>query len=666
MVNNQALLGIFFSMKFKHYFILLLLFSCSEDTGDSPSEQITIQSIRIGTTALKEERVITSIGIDTPISIFFDRAVNESSLSTSIGLSENETAIPLTFTLSTDQKSVVVGHSNLKPLTQYKLTIGNSLAGAKGEIFKELEFIFQTENGRLVMDEIKLNDIDFSGVTELQNIPLTFTINIKFSEPLNTSTNFATSIKLQKQGLDQPLTFALNSDNTTLTVSTASTLEDLQKHSFSILSTLQSTQGFTFGGFTRQFYTQLDSTFKFPEISDVALLTKVQEQTFKYFWDFGHPVSGLARERNTSGDLVTIGGSGFGVMAILVGIERGFISRQEGIDRLETIVNFLESADRFHGVWPHWMNGATGNTIPFSSDDDGADLVESAFMIQGLLAVRQYLNAGNAQELTIKNKITTLWEEVEWDWFRQGGQSVLYWHWSPNFAWQKNHAIRGWNESLIIYTLAASSPTHPINKATYDAGWASNGGIKNEKSFYDITLPLGEDRGGPLFFAHYSFLGLDPRNLQDQYANYMTQNTNHTLINRAYCLQNPKNYVGYSTGAWGLTASDNKGGYSAHSPNNDRGVITPTAAISSIPYTPDESLDAIQHFYYLLGDRVWGEYGFYDAFNSTENWYANSYLAIDQGPIIIMIENYRSGLLWNLFMENSEIQTGLSTLGFTY
>jgi hypothetical protein len=363
---------------------------------------------------------------------------------------------------------------------------------------------------------------------------------------------------------------------------------------------------------------------------------------------------------------VTIGGSGFGVMAILVGIERGFISRQEGVGRLATIVNFLDKADRFHGVWPHWMNGNTGITIPFSAKDNGADLVETAFMIQGLLTVRSYLDAAVADELVMINKITALWEAVEWSWFQQGGENMLTWHWSPDNEFEINLKIRGWNEALIIYTLAAASPTYPISKAVYDQGWARSGEMVNGNSAYGINMPLGEDLGGPLFFAHYSFLGLDPRNLTDQYASYMEQNISHSQINRLYCIDNPQNYVGYGENAWGLTASDNNGGYSAHSPYNDRGVITPTAAISSIPYTPDASMAAIKHFYYLMGDKLWGEYGFYDAYNVTENWYASSYLAIDQGPIILMIENYRSGLLWNLFMEDEDVQAGLTKLNFTY
>ena len=373
----------------------------------------------------------------------------------------------------------------------------------------------------------------------------------------------------------------------------------------------------------------------------------------------------MARERNTSGNLVTTGGSGFGIMSIIVGIERGFISRAEGLERMNTILTYLETADRFHGVWPHWLDGNTGKVIPFSTNDNGADLVETAFLVQGLIAFRQYLNETIPTENNLIERINTLWKDVEWDWYRRDNQNTLYWHWSPDKGWAMNMQIKGWNEALIIYLLAASSPTHNVPKIVYDNGWASNGGMKNGNTYEGIVLPLGPPSGGPLFFAHYSFLGLDPHGLSDAYCgDYFLQNRNHSLINQAYCIRNPKNFVGYSDENWGLTASDNHTGYSAHSPTNDLGVITPTAALSSFPYTPDESMKALKFFYYTLGDRLWGTYGFYDAFNVTAGWTANSYLAIDQGPIIVMIENYRTGLLWDLFMSAPEVQHGLTELGF--
>jgi hypothetical protein len=402
------------------------------------------------------------------------------------------------------------------------------------------------------------------------------------------------------------------------------------------------------------------------QLTDEKLLDLVQHQTFKYFYDFGHPVSGMARERNSSLDTVTTGGTGFGLMTMLVGMERGFITRQEGIDRIEKIVEFLENADRFHGAWPHWLSGTTGKVIPFSEKDNGADLVETAYLVQGLLSVREYLRDINAREAELKVRINTLWREVEWNWFTRGGEEVLYWHWSPEYEWEMNHQIRGYNETLITYVLAASSPTFPIDSMAYHEGYARNGEIVNGKEYYGIKLPLGEGMGGPLFFVQYSFLGLDPRNLEDRYANYWEQNVNQTLINRQYCIENPKNYEGYSAECWGLTASDDQNFYGAHSPTNDLGVITPTAAISSMPYTPEYSQQTMRYFFYELGDKLWGVYGFHDAFNMTKKWWADSYLAIDQGPIVIMIENYRSGLLWRLFMSAPEVTQGLHKLGFSF
>lgn len=404
-------------------------------------------------------------------------------------------------------------------------------------------------------------------------------------------------------------------------------------------------------------------------LSDSALLDVVQRQTFRYFWDFAHPVSGMARERSNTtfgyGDeVVTSGGTGFGVMATIVAVERGWITRDTASKFLLKMVKFLSKAEAYHGVFPHWMDGATGKTIPFSRKDDGADLVETSYLFQGLLCVRQYFNENNNVERELRNRINWMWNDIEWDWFTRGGQEVLYWHWSPNNDWAMNFPVRGFNECLIMYVLAASGENHPVSAAVYHRGWVQSDFFKNGKEFYGIKLPLGFDYGGPLFFSHYSFLGLNPTGLSDRYANYWEQNKNHTLINRAHCVANPNKFKGYGENCWGLTASDNHEGYNAHSPDNDLGVISPTAALSAFPYTPEYSMQALRHFYYDLGDKIWSDYGFVDAFNETKGWYAKSHLAIDQGPIIVMIENYRSGLLWKLFMSCPEIQQGLKKLDF--
>lgn len=403
-------------------------------------------------------------------------------------------------------------------------------------------------------------------------------------------------------------------------------------------------------------------------MNDDEFMDMVQEATFRYFWDFAHPVSGLARERNTSLNTVTSGGSGFGIMAIIVGIERGYITRQEGLDRLLKITAFLDTADRFHGAWAHWMNGTTGKVIPFSENDNGGDLVETAFLVQGLLCARSYFDQPTTADSLLRANITDLWESVEWNWYRKLNQPVLYWHWSPDKGWIMNFPLRGFNEVHITYILGIASPTNSIPSSLYDTGWAGGGGYTSNQTHYGYKLFTGPTKGGPLFFSHYSYLGFDPRNITDGYANYFLRNAHHTLVNRAWCIDNPENHLGYSDVCWGLTASDDPlVGYLAHEPtlSRDNGTISPTAALSSMPYTPSESMAALKHFYRELGEDLWGPMGFYDAFNLNENWFADSYLAIDQGPIVVMLENYRTGLFWDLFMENPEIQPALDAIGFT-
>ncbi|MEH6681765.1 MAG: glucoamylase family protein [Sediminicola sp.] len=412
-------------------------------------------------------------------------------------------------------------------------------------------------------------------------------------------------------------------------------------------------------------------------LSDDRLLDKVQQQTFNYFWEGAEPRSGLARERihldgiypSNDKDVVTIGGSGFGVMAILVGAERGFITKEEAVARYEKILDFLEKADRFHGAWPHWLN-PDGSTAPFSPKDDGGDLVETAFLVQGLLTVKAYYEKEGAgdRESAIAARIQKLWETVEWDWYTKNGENVLYWHWSPKFGWEMDFPVGGYNEALIMYVLAAASPTHPIKKEVYEKGWARNGKIAKDTTYYGLETELDHyehDKApvGPLFWAHYSYLGLDPRGLQDQYGDYWKLNRNHALIHYRHALANPNDYKGYGKKLWGMTSSYSMNGYAGHRPDDDLGVISPTAALSSMPYTPEESMRFLRYMYQEQ-DSLIGRYGPYDAFSLEHKWFLPRYLAIDQGPIPVMIENYRSSLFWELFMKNTDVQNGLKKLGF--
>jgi hypothetical protein len=523
-------------------------------------------------------------------------------------------------------------------------------------------------NSGILIDSVSINGKPVSEKATVDGIDYT---NVEIRIVFNTGVD---TIQLNKnkvffsQGIDTAYRVGFSKDSRTMSIRPLEELNALTLYRF-LFDTGSNLGGFVQEGFSFIFVTTTDTTPKFPVIPDDSLLSVVQKQTLRYFWQYAQPSSGLARERLGSGDIVTSGGSGFGMMAILSGIERKFISRSEGFGRLKKMVDFLNNpaTDRFHGAYPHWLNGNTGKVQPFSQKDNGGDIVETAYLMQGLLTVREYFRDGSPEEKEMCDTISSIWEAVEWDWYTNG-QNKLFWHWSPEYNWEMNMPVSGWNEALIVYVLAASSPTHPIDREVYDEGWARNGTypMKNGNTFYGVTLPLGEDYGGPLYFAHYSFLGLDPRELADQYASYWDQNVSHSLINYKYCVDNPRSRRGYGTDCWGLTASDIPGGYSASSPLNDLGVIAPTAAISSLPYTPEESMRAIRYFYYVLGDRLWGEYGFYDSFNLTSLWFADSYIAIDQGPIICMIENFRSGFLWDLFMSAEEVRNGLTRLGFTF
>jgi len=414
-------------------------------------------------------------------------------------------------------------------------------------------------------------------------------------------------------------------------------------------------------------------------ISDEEFLDAMEEAHLGYMWKGAAPNSGMAPERihmdgiypQNDADVVAVGGSGFGIAGLVAGMERGFISRERGTERLRKIVDFLQTADTFHGAFPHWLVDGTGRVKPFSQKDNGGDIVETAFLMEGLLCARQYLDDENVFERELSSDIDELWKNVEWDWYQNGTTDKLFWHWSPDYGWQMNVPIEGYNECLIAYVLGASSPTHPINPEIYHRCWARGGDIVSHKEQYGLPLVLcyngAEDYTGPLFWSHYSYIGLCPKNLKDEYANYWQLVTDHAMIHYNYCVQNPLGHYGYGANCWGLTASYSLDGYCAHAPYiNDPGVITPTASLSSFPYTPKESMAAMKHFYYDMNDLIWGEYGFYDAFCQEKDWCLKRYLAIDQCTITPMIENYRSGLLWRLFMSCPEVQSGLTKLGFTF
>jgi len=419
-------------------------------------------------------------------------------------------------------------------------------------------------------------------------------------------------------------------------------------------------------------------------MNDEQLMDMVQEACFRYYWEGAESNSGMARE-NIPGrqSMIAAGASGFGIMALLVGAERKFITRQQLVDRFKKIVSFLENAETFHGAFPHFIAGNTGKVEPFfGKRDNGGDLVETSFLLQGLIAARAYFKENNKDEEQIRKGITSIWERIEWDWYRRFPDSkFLYWHWSPDQAWVINHRLIGWNETMVTYLLAIASPGHSVPASLYYSGWANQdstgqqyrsawGGTRegsmytNGNSYFGIKLDVGVSNGGPLFFTHYSYLGYDPHQLTDKYTNYFTNNQHIAQINLQYCITNPHHYKGYSDSCWGLTASDGPFHYSADEPvfNRDLCKIAPTGALASFPYTPRESMSALKNYYYNYGKFLWGEYGFRDAFDLNENWCSDIYMGLNQAPIVVMMENYRTGLLWKLFMSDKDVQNGLKRL----
>ncbi len=655
-------------MRFRFYASFLVLFilcSCGDKAvGTSKKIQLVYANVGIFNLHFFDFTKNNNAPVDQPVLVNFSSPLDLATISSSsVMIKLGDDVVPADFSFLDNNQTISIRPKQILLNNQkFTLTITKDIRGISREEFPGVSIEFRTLPAKLEVISLKIGEQLISGTDYVQNAPYSnLTIEINFSAPLNPQSVTPQTIWISSK-INPTLAFTFQDNNKKLLILIAQKLDHLSKYQLYLSGELTGTAGEVFTVYKKDFYTALDTSPKFPLLSDDALLTLVQQQTLKYFYDFAHPTSGMARERNTSGNTVTSGGSGFGIMAIIVGMERDFIPREDGVKHLAKMVTFLEKADRFHGVWSHWIDGNTGKVIPFSTKDNGGDLVETSFLVQGLITFRQYLQPTDTVGNNLINRINKLWQTVEWDWYRKNNSEVLYWHWSPNYNWDMNFALSGYFEEQITYVLAAASPTHSISKSVYSNGYGKNGAIVKNNTYYGYKLPL--ESPAPLFWVHYSYLGLNPH-FSDDYANYWEQNVNATLINQAYCIANPKKFIGYSAECWGLTASDNQEGYSAHSPGNDLGVITPTAALSSFPYTPVASMRALKYFYYTLGDRLWGPYGFYDAFNLTAGWTASSTLAIDQGPIVVMIENYRTGLLWNLFMSAPEVQAAKTKLNFS-
>jgi hypothetical protein len=404
-----------------------------------------------------------------------------------------------------------------------------------------------------------------------------------------------------------------------------------------------------------------------PFASDDEFLEYVQQTSFDYFWYGANPANGLVPDRSATTSPCSIAAVGFGLTAIGIGIDHGWISRTQGVARVLTTLNtFLQGPQGpnasgmigYHGWFYHFldMNTALRANSELSS-------IDTTLLLAGILYAKQYFDSTNTDETNIRTMADTIFNRVDWNWMARGTNAVSM-GWFPPGSFLTDNWI-GYNEGMILYCLGLGAASNPLpasawNRWTSGYTWATNYG----QAF--VPFP-------PLFGHQYSHCWIDFRHITDSYMNshnstYFENSRRAAIAQRAYCMANPLQQVGYSSNVWGLTACDGPTGYAAHGAppaQNDDGTIAPTAPGGAMAFTPEYSLPTLRYFYSHYRPRIWTAYGFRDAFNLGAQWWASDTLGIDQGPIVIMIENYRTERVWRLFMQNEEVQRGLQRAGFT-
>jgi hypothetical protein len=395
-------------------------------------------------------------------------------------------------------------------------------------------------------------------------------------------------------------------------------------------------------------------------------LDLVQRTAFDYLWYETNPTNGLVKDRSSNPSVSSIAAVGFGLSAVTVGIDRGWISREAGRTRVLTTLEFLWSSPQgpeadatgYKGFYFHFLDMQTGRR----AGDAELSTIDTALLLAGVLHVQQYFDQDDTSEAKIRDLADNLHRRVDWPWMQVRSAKVCH-GWTPETGFLP-YDWGGYNEAMILYLLALGSPTFPINPDAWTA-WTSSYTWQTHYGLGFVVFP-------PLFGHQYSHVWVDFRGIQDAYMrdkglDYFENSRRATLANRAYAIANPLGWVDYGENVWGLTASDIPASYRARGAppaESDDGTITPTAAGGSFAFTPHESLAALRHIYDAYRTRIWGPYGFKDAFNPSKNWFAADYLGVDQGPIVLMIENYRTGRVWQVFMRHPAIQHGLARAGF--
>jgi hypothetical protein len=429
------------------------------------------------------------------------------------------------------------------------------------------------------------------------------------------------------------------------------------------------------------------------------LVEDLQERSFRYFWDLANPANGLVPDRWPTPSFASVAAVGFGLTAYPIGVERGWITREQARERVLATLRFFATA--VQGSGPVGNTGYRGFLYHFLDMDSGVrfkqvelSTIDTALFLAGALVCQSYFDGSDTGETEIRSLAETLYERAEWTWMQPRPPGVIM-GWTPEGGYLPLN-WRGYDEAMILYILALGSPTYPIEASAWPA-WTS-------------TYPWGEFYGqhyvgfAPLFGHQFSELWVDFRGIQDDYMrargiDYFENSRRAVLAQRGYAVADPAGFAGYGENVWGLTACDGPadlvteiGGrqvrffsYAARgacfTEIRDDGTVAPYAAAASIPFAPELAIAAVHEMHARYGDLLWSTYGFLDAFNPTftfadvrlaggrvvpgAGWFDTDYLGIDEGPIVAMIENYRNGFVWRVMRTNPAIVRGLRRAGFT-
>jgi hypothetical protein len=435
-----------------------------------------------------------------------------------------------------------------------------------------------------------------------------------------------------------------------------------------------------------------------PPVEFDPFVPELEERTFRWFWDTANPENGLVPDRWPDPPFASIAAVGFGLSAYPVGVERGWVSRAEARERTLNTLRFFWNAPQ--GEAASGVTGHRGFFYHFIDMEDGLrfrdvelSTIDTALLIAGVLTAAEYFDGDDPGEREIRELADSLYRRIEWDWM-QLPSGLVSMGWKPAQG-RFTYGYEGYDEAMILYLLALGSPTHPVDASAWRAF----------TSTYDWAEFYGQEHVNfaPLFGHQYSHIWVDFRGIQDEYMrgrgiDYFENSRRATLAQRAYAIDNPHGWEGYGPEVWGLTASDGpvnrkivvdgrerqfhtywaRG--AAAGDIRDDGTLAPTAAGGSIPFAPEYAVGALKEMRDRWGTHLYGEYGFLDAFNPTLDegqqvtdgatvpgvgWFDDQYLGIDQGPIVLMIENHRSGLIWELMRENEYIVRGLCRAGFS-